>query len=180
MTSLRVPVVDTMTRLSADEATDVRSLMDAAFGERFDDHDFAHALGGTHLVIREGARIVSHAAVVRRRLCVGESELSCGYLEAVATLPALQGRGLGRLVVAAANEVIGEQFEVGALSTGSPRFYEHLGWRGWRGPAHVVVGGEWVRTPDEDDGVMVLAVADGPILDPTTRIAVDDRPGDAW
>ena len=158
--------------------TELRGLLDAAFGDRFDDHDFEHCRGGTHLRVRHDDQLVAHAAVVPRRLRVGDAMLRCGYVEAVAVRPTHQGLGLGRAVVDAAGEVLHHGFEVGALSTGSPAFYERCGWRRWQGPTYVVDDGEWRRTPDEDDGVMVLEVA--AVLDLTAPIAVERRPGDSW
>ncbi len=120
---------------------------------------------------------MAHAAVVPRRLRVGEEVLRCGYVEAVAVRPTHQGLGLGRAVMQAAGEVLHRGFQVGALSTSSHGFYERLGWRRWHGPTYVV-DREWHRTPDEDEGVMVLEVT--VVLDPTAPIAVEWRPGDSW
>ena len=143
-----------------------------------DDHDFEHCRGGTHLRVRHDDLLVAHAAVVPRRLRVGDAMLRCGYVEAVAVRPSHQGLGLGRAVMDAAGEVLHRGFVVGALSTGSPAFYERCGWRRWRGPTYVVDDGEWRRTPDEDDGVLVLEVA--AVLDLTAPIAVEWRAGDSW
>lgn len=155
---------------------ELRGLLDAAFDGDFGEDDFAHCLGGVHLVMRADGLLVAHAAVVPRRLYVGDAVLRCGYVEAVASRPGHRRRGLGARVMAAAGDVIGAAYEVGALSTGVPAFYERLGWRRWRGPAYVVrADGGWERTPDEDDGVMVLGrPGSGP------SVAVDERPGDAW
>lgn len=157
----------------------LRPLLEVAFDDAFDDHDFDHCLGGTHHLLRPADRLLSHASVVPRQLHVGSRTLRCGYVEAVATLPSYQRRGLGRAVMVAAGRTVRERYEAGALSTGSPAFYEQLGWQRWRGPSHVVIDGRWVRTADEDDGVMVL-VPEGLELDLTDPIAVEDRPGDAW
>ena len=165
--------------LTRDVLDEVRALLTEAFDGDFDDHDFTHCLGGTHLLLRLGGVLVGHVAVVPRRLYVAEERLSCGYVEAVAVSPSRQGKGLGRLLMEAADLVVRGSFEVGALSTGAPGFYERLGWIRWQGPSHVVDGDFWVRTPDEDDGVMVLDwVAPG--LDARARIAVDRRVGDSW
>jgi aminoglycoside 2'-N-acetyltransferase I len=157
---------------------ELRELLDEAFGGDFSDEDLTHSRGGTHLRMRHDGLLVAHAAVVPRRLRVGEAILRCGYVEAVAVRPSHQGLGLGRAVMQAAGEVLHRGFHVGALSTGSPAFYEGLGWRRWQGPTYVVDDGEWRRTPAEDDGVMVLEIA--VVLDLTAPIAVERRPGDSW
>jgi aminoglycoside 2'-N-acetyltransferase I len=156
---------------------ELRALLDEAFDGDFSDDDLDHCRGGTHLRVRHDGVLAAHAAVVPRRLRVGEEVLRCGYVEAVAVRPSYQGLGLGRAVMQAAGEVLHRGFEVGALSTGSPGFYERLGWRRWHGPTYVV-DTAWHRTPDEDEGVMVLEVAT--VLDLTAPIAVEWRPGDSW
>lgn len=79
----------------------------------------------------------------------------------------------------AAGDLIRAGYAVGALSTSAKGFYERLGWRSWAGPSYVVDDATWTRTPDEDDGVMVLDVGDE-VVDVTARIAVDRRSGDSW
>ncbi|MEA2519361.1 MAG: aminoglycoside 2-N-acetyltransferase, partial [Chloroflexota bacterium] len=58
--------------LTADDVRSIRAMMTAAFGddedERFDEADWQHALGGTHVVLDVDGEIVAHAAVVERRL----------------------------------------------------------------------------------------------------------------
>lgn len=157
----------------------LRILLDEAFDARFDEVDFEHSLGGTHLLVRRDGLLLAHAAVVPRRLHVGDRVLACGYLEAVATAPSHQRRGLGSAVVPAAGDLIRAGYAIGALSTSAKGFYAGLGWRPWAGPSYVVDGATWTRTPDEDDGVMVLDVGDDAI-DVTARIAVDRRSGDSW
>ena len=166
--------------LGADGLPELRALMDAAFGTRFDDLDFDHCLGGTHVVLRLDGVVVAHAAVVPRRLLVGERVLRCGYVEAVATHPDHQGQGLGTAVMDLADELVRRCFDVGALSTSAHRFYERLGWSRWRGPTYVVRGGTWVRCRSEDGAVMVLPVRPSDPLDPGLPVAVDERPGDDW
>lgn len=156
---------------------ELRALLDEAFAGGFGDDDLDHCRGGTHLRVRHDGLLVAHASVVPRRLRVGDALLHCGYVEAVAVRPSHQGLGLGRAVMQAAAAVLHQGFEVGALSTGSPGFYERLGWRRWQGPTYVV-DEAWERTPDDDEGVMVLEVA--AVLDRTARIAVEWRPGDSW
>ena len=162
------------------DLSEIRRLMSAAFGGRFTEDDWSHALGGTHFLVRDaGPRIVSHAAVVERRLEVSGHELAAGYVEAVATQPELQGRGLATAVMHAVAEFIGRRFHIGALSS-HLRFYERLGWHRWRGPTWCRVGEERSRTADEDGGVLVLPTGSSPRLDIEGDIAVDWRPGDVW
>jgi aminoglycoside 2'-N-acetyltransferase I len=164
----------------------IRRLLTAAFGddpgEAFENSDWEHALGGVHVVLDVDREIAAHASVVERELHVEGQVLRTGYVEAVATLPALQGRGFGTLVMREVNGLIAERYELGALGTGSHHFYERLGWRTWRGPSSVrLPDGRVERTPDEDGYILVLETpaTPGP-FDLTAAISCEWRPGDVW
>lgn len=172
-------------QLTDDELAAIRRLMDAAFGPEpensFDDDDWAHALGGVHFVLDMDERVVSHASVVARELRVAGRPLRTGYVEAVATRPALQRRGHGTRLMAAVNEHIAAEYELGALGTGSIGFYERLGWRVWQGQTYVRTLKGDVRTPDEDGGILVLLTPFSPMdLDLAAPISCEWRPGDVW
>lgn len=167
--------------MPAAQLTGIRRLVDAAFGDRFSEEDWRHALGGRHFVVRgaEGA-VVSHASVVPRQLEVSGHRLSTGYVEAVATLPAFRGRGFATAVMLAVGEFIQVQFELGALSSGVPGFYEKLGWIRWRGATWCRQGESLTRTPEEDGGVLVLPTRSSPSMTFEEDIAVEWRSGDVW
>jgi aminoglycoside 2'-N-acetyltransferase I len=168
-------------QLTPTELRLLRTLFDTAWPNGgFSDDDMAHALGGRHWLIEAAGRIVSHASVVERILEVDGRPLRTGSLEAVATEPAHQRQGLGSRVVTAATGHIRARFELGGLSTGSPGFYERLGWIRWRGPTFVRTADALLRTADEDDGIMVLATPASPPLDPAAPISCEWRPGDVW
>ena len=73
-----------------------------------------------------------HAAVVTRVLHIGGTPLRTGYVEAVATAPSHERRGLGTSVMRDVGTYISERFELGALGTGSHGSMS--GWAGWPGP----------------------------------------------
>lgn len=159
------------------------SLWQAAFDGRrgFSRDDEEHAYGGVHVLACTGGRIIGHAAVVPRELVVAHRPLRAGYVEGVAVDPACQRGGLGRALMRPLEAELRARYELGALSTGRARgFYERLGWERWRGPSYVLRGGEVVRTPEEDEGLMVLRFAGGSDVDLTSAIACHDRSGDAW
>jgi aminoglycoside 2'-N-acetyltransferase I len=171
--------------LTAHEVAEIRDLMHVAFeGDEhggFSDEDWDHAVGGTHFLLREGdGAIVSHASVVERKLHVAGAPLRTGYVEAVATLPALQGRGLGSAVMREVNDLISERYELGALGTGSHHFYERMGWQTWRGETFVRTERGTQRTPDEDGYILVLLTPRSPALALTDSISCEWRPGDVW
>jgi aminoglycoside 2'-N-acetyltransferase I len=158
--------------------------MDDAFGpdeeKHFTDDDWDHALGGVHFVLDMAGVIVTHAAVVERRLWVAGRPLRTGYVEAVATAPAHQGAGHGTLVMTDVTAWIRERFELGCLGTGRHGFYERLGWRTWLGPSSVRTAGGLQPTPDDDGYVMVLQTPSSPPLDFSAPISCEWRPGDVW
>jgi aminoglycoside 2'-N-acetyltransferase I len=167
--------------LEPDELAAIRRLMDEAFEGDFDDEDFDHALGGRHWLLEVDGRIVAHAAVVERVIDVGGARLRTGYVEAVGTAPGLQRQGLGTRVMEAATRHISEGFELGCLGTGEWRFYERLGWERWQGPSYVRLENRMLeRSPDDDDGIMVLRTPSTPPIDLRAPITCRWRPGDAW
>jgi aminoglycoside 2'-N-acetyltransferase I len=144
------------------------------------EHDWVHALGGTHFVLEDDGAIVAHASVVEGELHVDGRPLRTGYVEAVATAPDQQGRGLGSVVMADVTTYVRERFELGALGTGRLSFYERLGWLPWTGPTSVRTADGTHRTPDDDGYVLVLPTPSSPQLDLTAPISCDWRPGDVW
>ena len=166
--------------LADHDLAELRPMLDAAFRGRFDDHDWDHALGGWHAVVRDDGRLVAHAAVVERVLEVGDRSFRTGYVEAVATAPDRQGEGFGDQVASEVTDLVRRSYELGALSTAHHAFYERLGWERWQGPSYVREADRVVRTEDEDDGVMVLRVGPSVAIDLTAPITCPARPGDDW
>ena len=174
----------TTAALSRADVAAIRAIMFDAFGddedEAFQEADWDHAVGGIHVVADVAGEIVAHASVVERELHVAGRPLRTGYVEAVASAPAWQGRGFGTLVMAEIGSVIREGFELGALGTGSHRFYERLGWQTWQGPAFVRESLGDRRTPDDEGYLLVLLTPSTPPIDFTMSISCDWRPGDVW
>ncbi len=158
----------------------IRALMDRAFDGAFTDDDWDHSVGGWHVVAIAEEAIVAHASVVGRTLDVADMSFDTGYVEAVATDPERHGLGFGTSVMRAAAELISEHHRLGALSTGEHHFYERLGWERWQGPTFVRNGDELIRTPDEDDGIMVMRFGPSAGVDLRSRIVCESRTGDDW
>jgi aminoglycoside 2'-N-acetyltransferase I len=147
----------------------------------FTQDDLEHALGGRHFLAESAGRVVSHVAVVARGLELDGLPVRAGYVEAVATLPPFRRRGLARRLMAAANAHIVAASQLGALSTGEPAIYERLGWRRWMGETWVrEPDGTLTRTPDDDDGIMVLETPRTRPLNVAGRLTCDWRTGDVW
>jgi len=114
--------------LAPSEATRIRTLLDEAFEGRFTDALWRQALGGLHFFVEEDGVPISHASVVPRLLAVRNREINTGYVEAVGTRHRDRGKGLARMILAAARRHIADTYELGALHSVLPTFYEHLGW----------------------------------------------------
>jgi aminoglycoside 2'-N-acetyltransferase I len=170
--------------LTAAEIASIRELLWAAFADDehggFTEADWQHSIGGRHFVLDVGGKILCHASVVERELHVAHRPLRTGYVEAVATAPDNQRRGYGSTVMRRVNDYVSDNFELGALGTGSQAFYERLGWKIWRGPSSVRTENGDERTPDEDGYILVLPTPSSPALDLAAPISCEWRPGDVW
>lgn len=177
MAQIRVARTHEMT---AEALATVSRLMDAAFEDAFTADDWDHSLGGWHVLAFDGDDLLAHGSLVERRLFIDDVPVRAGYVEAVGTDPAMQGNGLGTAVMEPIGAIIAERFDLGALSTSAHGFYERLGWERWQGRTYVRHQHGAVRTPDEDDGIMVLRTTASISFDLTASIACEPRSGDDW
>jgi aminoglycoside 2'-N-acetyltransferase I len=179
MTRLRSVATD---GLRPEELAAVRSMVFEAFGGRFDEDDWDHTLGGTHVLAVEAGEVVAHGAVMGRTLWAGGRALRTGYVEGVATRGDRRRRGLATLVMRELGRVVERGYQLGALSDGTRvrGFYQRLGWETWRGPTYVAGPEGPVRTAEDDGSVLVLRTPATGDLDPGDRLICDRRAGDAW
>lgn len=169
--------------LTEAEIAEIRTILRAAFegdGEGFTDDDWQHATGGMHFVLELEGSLLAHAAVVERELQVANLPIRAGYVEAVATRPDRQGEGHGTRLMAAVHEHIRATCELGALSAARPAFYARLGWVPWEGPTAVRTATGTVRTPEDDDAIMILTTPTSPPFDRRSLLSCPWRPGDVW
>jgi len=165
--------------LTAGERAQLRALLDAAFGARFTDSDWSHALGGLHVLFEAGGRIVAHAAVVQRSLLAAGVPLRAGYVEAVAVHPGHQRLGYAAAVLGEAERIVRAGYDIGALSASEAAagLYVRRGWRRWPGTTAVLTPDGLVATPDDDGSTYVLPLAGPPA---GGVLACDYRSGDCW
>jgi GNAT superfamily N-acetyltransferase len=143
--------------------------------------DFRHLFsyipaGGRHFLAYCGEELVSHAVVTTRWLQPqGQPFLKTAYVDAVATLPAYQGRGYGTLVMQQLANNIAD-YELACLETDRPVFYARLGWEEWRGLLAGRKEGKLTPTPDQK-GIMILRLAHTPLLalDSSLTVEYDGR-----
>ena len=177
---MRVVSSRSTAELTPSEATRIRTLLDEAFEGRFTDALWRQALGGVHFFVEEDGVPISHASVVPRLLAVRDREINTGYVEAVGTRHRDRGKGLARRVLAAAQLHIADKYELGALHSVLPTFYEHLGWERWRGPTFVRTGSGLRRTRTDDGFIHIWRVAAAAALDINDPISCEWRPGFVW
>jgi aminoglycoside 2'-N-acetyltransferase I len=119
---------------------------------------------------------VGHAAVTPRRLQPeGLPLLRTAYVDAVSTLPAYQGQGIGGKVMRHLAALLTD-FEIACLETERASFYARVGWEEWRGPLAGRRVNELLPTPDQK-GIMILRLARTPPLnvDGSLTIEYDGR-----
>jgi aminoglycoside 2'-N-acetyltransferase I len=166
--------------LSAGELEELQAWLTGAFDGEFEPGDWRHALGGTHVFIRDEQGLVSHAALVPRRFECRGSVLRVGYVEAVATRHDRRRQGRARTVMLKVGELIQRFYDIGALSTGDHDVYAPLGWQRWRGATYVAAAPTRCRTADDDDSVMILLTDRVPALDLRQDLIADWREDDIW
>lgn len=166
--------------LTPGEFMRLRAMLDVAFDGYFNDDDWDHALGGTHVLVELDDIVVAHASVVPRRLELPDRALYAGYVEAVATHPLFQRRGYAAAAMQRIGGVIHDTYDIGALSTGIPEFYVNFGWDRWRGMTFAHAPEGRLRTEEDDGGVLVLRTARTGYVDLDAPITCDHRFGDVW
>lgn len=81
-------------------------------------------------VVRRGRQIVGHAGILERSIRWRGQVLRAGFIGGVCAHQDLRGEGIGTLVMQDAARRMAELgLDFGVLWTGSPGFYERLGWR---------------------------------------------------
>ena len=139
--------------------------------------DFTHLFsyipsGGIHVLAYREHEVVSHAVATTRWLQPeGLPLLRTAYVDAVATLPAYQGQGIGSTLMRHLATVISD-FEMACLETERVSFYARVGWEVWRGPLAGRRATELLPTPDQK-GMMILRLARTPPLDVESFLVIE-------
>ncbi|MFF7332620.1 GNAT family N-acetyltransferase [Streptomyces sp. NPDC008150] len=158
---------------------ELHAFLDAAFDGGFGDDDWAHALGGTHVLLSDERGLAAHGCVVPREVEHRGRVLRTGYVEAVAVRPGSRRGGLGALVMAELEAVLDDRYELGALSASDEgaHLYRSRGWQLWAGQVHAHGPEGPVRLSDEEDSTFVRPTPGAP-LDPAHPLVFDWREGD--
>jgi aminoglycoside 2'-N-acetyltransferase I len=172
----------TMRTVDMDEQTRelvVRLCIDAHHEEDFRNLFSYLPPEGLHVLAYVDERLVGHAVMTVRWLQAGSGPLlRTAYVDAVATSPGDQGRGIGSAVMRHLASIV-DDCEIACLETDRPAFYERLGWEEWRGS----LGGRspegLIPTPDQS-GVMILRLASTPKLDTSGPLTIEAHPARIW
>ncbi len=136
--------------------------------------------GGWHFLGFAGEKLVSHASVSTRWLQPkGHPLLKTAYVDAVATLPASQGRGYGSAVMRDLARRIDGAYVIGCLETERVGLFERLGWELWRGPLAGRSEQGLIPTP-EQQGIMVLRLSQTPPLQLESLLTIEDQGVRIW
>lgn len=166
--------------LDPDTGAQARALLEHAFGADFTDHSWDHALGGMHVLIRDGGLLVGHASVVLRRLVHRTRALRTGYVEAVAVHAEHRRSGHAGTLMDEVERLVRGGYELGALGA-SPmavRLYTARGWLRWRGECWALGPDGPRRSPDSEGSIYVLPGSAE--LDITGTLTCDWRDGEVW
>ena len=136
--------------------------------------------GGWHFLAFQRKQLVSHALVTTRWLQPeGHPVLKTAYIDAVATLPAAQGRGHGSALMRHLASAIDSEYVIGCLETERITFYEWVGWEVWRGPLAGRSEQGLIPTP-EQKGIMVLRLSQTPPLNLNSLLTIECQDTRIW
>ena len=174
-----------LARLATEELTPEQrsSIIDVCVAAH-DNEDFHNLFtyipsGGRHFLAYRGRELVSHAVVTTRWVQPeGVRELKTAFVDAVATLPAYQGRGSASAAMRSLASGI-DDYEIACLQTDRPAFYERLGWKLWQGQLAGRSEDGLVPTPDQR-GVMVLRLPNTPPIDLDQQLTIECQPHRIW
>jgi len=166
--------------LDAETRADIVRLCVAAHDEPDFERLFTYIpSGGRHFLARRGVQLVSHAVVTTRWLRLDDGRrLRTAFVDAVATLPALQGQGYGSAVLRLLAGSI-DDYDVGCLQSDRPQFYERLGWEPLRGPLAGIDEHGLTLTPDQQ-GILVLRLPGTRGLDLDGPLTIEHDAARIW
>jgi aminoglycoside 2'-N-acetyltransferase I len=162
---------------------EIIELCESAYREDFS-RLFQELPDSVHVLARDDrGRLVSHAEWVTRWLQPAEHPvLRTAYVEAVATEPPHQHKGLASTVLRHVNAILRSDpvWELGALCPSVPALYARHGWEPWLGPLGIRRG-ESVERTVAGEQVMILRLPRTPMtLTTTSLLTAEWRRGELW
>ncbi len=130
------------------------------------------------LVYRD-AQMIGHAVVSTRWLQPeGLPILRCAYIDEVAVSKTEQGKGVGKAMMQHVASIITD-YEIAALETGVPAFYQTVGWQLWRG-ALAGRGKQGLIPTPQQRGIMILRLPKTPLLNLDGLLTIEDQTERIW
>ncbi len=121
--------------LTEQELEDIVTLCSHAFNENFRPY-MKSFINATHILGYYNGALVSHVLWLNRWTRAGDSPImKTAFVDAVAVDGKYRKRGFASSMIARLTSEI-TAYNVSALTTGSPEFYERLGWQAWQGPVY--------------------------------------------
>ncbi len=150
-------IIKQVNDVSSRTISSIRSLLELAYEGDFSSEDWEHTFGGQYFIGLLDNIIIAHGSVVPRNMFINGQEITVGYVEAIAVLPAYWRQGFGTQLMTQITQFCHKTYELSMLSTDEKKFYEKLGWRQFLGESFVRNGDSVVRTAEEDYGLMLLS-----------------------
>jgi aminoglycoside 2'-N-acetyltransferase I len=160
-------------------STSIKLMLDEAYEDDFSEEDWIHTFGGVRFLGTIGGEIVAHGAIVPRKISINEELVVVGYLEGIAVSSNHQRQGVGRQLLSSITDFCQSEYQISMLSTDEFDFYGNLGWKRFTGKSGVLIDGEAILTPDEDEGLMYL-IGKGGFTQEICSAYCDPREGDHW
>ena len=157
----------------------LRKLLSEAFEDDFSDEDWQHTYGGVRFLGHFDGHLISHGAVVPRKMQVDGASMLVGYVEGIAVSPGFQRKGFGSLLMEEITSYCKSDFRLSMLSTDEKVFYERQNWLDFQGNSYVLKDGVEIRSEDEDEGLMYL-LGLHQFTDYPRKVVCEARVGDAW
>jgi aminoglycoside 2'-N-acetyltransferase I len=177
LTVMDAAAIDDVTR------REIVDLCERAYGEDFS-RLFVDFLGSVHTLARDcDGALVSHAEWVTRWLQpAGLPMLRTAYIEAVATHPFHQRRGLATMVLQRIAQAltVDPAWDLAALPPSYAPLYARLGWEPWQGPLAIRCEGQLEPTPTDEQVMIFRLPSTPPTLDVTSLLTAEWRTGELW
>lgn len=172
-------IIKSFAEIDPELESSIRDLLDLAYEGDFSSEDWEHTLGGQHFIGFLENTIIAHGAVVPRPMTINGTNLTVGYVEAIAVLPSQWRHGFGTQLMKVVTQFCHNNYEISMLSTDENQFYERVGWTQFQGESFVKKSDMEVRTAEEDESLMFLPGKKSEITQ-IQRAMCDARSGDSW
>lgn len=169
--------------LDRQQRHEIIQLCEAAYSESFA-RLFDELTDSVHILARDhSGRLVSHVEWVPRWLQpAGHGALRTAYVEAVATSPEHQRRGLATTLLRRFHELVRNDgtWALAALSPSDSAFYSRLGWELWKGPLAIRHDGRIEPSPPDEEVMILRLPLTPPTLATTALLTAEWRVGELW